>query len=161
MLTGAHLLHLQTAQQRVRHNGQDGADPNDTQSNAAEEEVFPVSITNETGCLVTVQVHSGMTVMELKQLYQVCSYACEAVMCIRICLTPELYLNVRPHWALLPPLSSTIRAAGLLKDLARKGHPVNTIHMTGREMPHTLCWSRQSHSTVCATDGSVDIGSLS
>jgi hypothetical protein len=98
MLKGARSLHMQAVQQKARHNGQDEADLKDEQSNY-EEAVFPLSISTGFWCSVTLLVHSGMTVMELTEMYQVCSHACEAVVCIFLCLTPETQLNVQPPWA--------------------------------------------------------------
>jgi hypothetical protein len=96
MLRGARSLHMQAERQRAQHNGRDETDPNDAQLNAAEEEAFLVSITSDNGFRATFQVHSRMTIMELKELYQVCSYAYEAAMCMRMRLTTELYLKLRP-----------------------------------------------------------------
>jgi hypothetical protein len=77
-------MHMQAAQQNAMHNGQDTADPTTAQSTRAGVFSFYIKMKTLTGSHFTVQARSGMTVLQLKEVNQVCIYACEDAMCMRM-----------------------------------------------------------------------------
>jgi hypothetical protein len=77
-------IHLQAVRQNAQHNGQDAGSPPAAQVSGAAEEAFPIQMQEPHWHSTAVKVRSGMTVLELKELFQVCSYACDAAE--RICM---------------------------------------------------------------------------
>jgi hypothetical protein len=77
-------MHMQAAQRYALHNGQDAADPTTAQSTRAGVFSFYIKMKTMTGSHFTVQACSGMTVLQLKEVNQVCNYACEDAMRMRM-----------------------------------------------------------------------------
>jgi hypothetical protein len=80
LITSACSSHMQAEQRYALHNGQDTADTSAAQSTPAVASTFSIKMMNLGGGNITVQVHGGMTVFELKEIYEVCSYACQDAM---------------------------------------------------------------------------------
>jgi hypothetical protein len=70
---------MQEVGQKAQHTGQDNADLSIKQICA--EEALPVVMISLTDIRTAIVAHKRMTVLELKELYRVCSYACKHAMC--------------------------------------------------------------------------------
>jgi hypothetical protein len=84
LMTSACSIRMQAEQQYALHNGQDAADPSAAQSTPAVASSFPIQLMTVRGGHITVQAHSGMTVRRVKEMYEVCSCACEHALCLRM-----------------------------------------------------------------------------
>jgi hypothetical protein len=84
LMTSACSMHMQAEQRCALHKGQDAAGPSSAPANPAVASSFPIYIMRLTGGHITVQAHSGMTVRRVKEMYEVCSCACEDALCLRM-----------------------------------------------------------------------------